>query len=92
MSESLWFILPEIGCGQIIVPLDIFADLFPVISNNENQFGEVREFGKWFEEIVKDGTSCDMYERLRGGESVGSESGAAARGRDNDFHQDSFLR
>ena len=91
VSESLWFILPEIRCREIVVPFDIFADLPPVVANDENQFGEVGQFKEWFEEMVKDGTPCDMYQCLRGSESVGSESVAAAGGRDNDFHSESFL-
>ena len=70
----------------------MFADLFPVVTNDENQFGEIGKFKEWFEEVVEDGTPCDMYERLRGSDSVGSESCAAPCGRDNDFHQGSFLR
>ena len=46
--------------GEIVVPIDIFADLFPVVPNDENQFGEIRNFIKRFEEIVKDGTSRNM--------------------------------
>ena len=92
MSKSLWFILPEIRCREIVVPLDIFADLLPMISNDKNYLGEVREVNERFEEIVEDGTSRDLYQRLRGSESVGSESCAAAGGRDNDLHPDSFLR
>ena len=60
MSKSLRGTLPEIGCGQIVVSLDIFADLPPVIANDENQFGEVRDFKERFKEIVKDGMSRDM--------------------------------
>ena len=91
MSESLLFILPNIGCWQTVVPLDIFADLFPVVTNDENQFGEIGKFKKRFEEVVEDGTPRDMDQRLRRSESVGAESCAAACGRDNDFHSDSFL-
>ena len=71
---------------------DIFVDLFPIVANDENQFGEIGKFKEWFEEIVEDRVSCDMYQCLRGGESVGSEPCAAPCGGDNDFHQDSFLR
>ena len=92
MSESFLFILPNIGCGQIVVPINIFADLFPIVPNDENQFREIGKFKKRFEEIVEDGTPRDMYERFRGSESVGSEARAAACGRDNNFHQGSFLR
>lgn len=92
MSESLWFILPNTGYGQIVVSINIFADLPPVIANDDNQFGEIGKSKERFEEVVKDGTPGDMYQCLRGSESVGSESGAAAGGRDNDLHPDSFLR
>ena len=86
MSKSLWFILPEIRCRQIVVPFDIFADLLPIVANNKNEFRKVGEFDERFEKIVEDGTACNMYECLRGSEGVRSESGAAARGRDNDLH------
>ena len=70
---------------------DIFVDLFPVVANDENQFGEIGKLKERFKEVVEDGMSRNMYERLRGGEGVGSEACAAACGRDNDFHSDSFL-
>ena len=72
--------------------INIFADLFPIVPNDENQFGEIGKFKKRFEEIVKDGTPRDMYECFRGSESVGPEACTAACGRDNNFHQGSFLR
>lgn len=92
MSKSLRLILPDIGCRQIVVPIDIFGDLLPLVANDKNYLREVGKFNERFKEIVEDGTPRDMYERLRGGERVGSESPATPRGRDNDFHQDSFLR
>ena len=70
---------------------DIFVDLFPVVANDENQFGEIGKLKERFEEVVEDGMSRNMDERLRGGEGVRSEACAAACGRDNDFHSDSFL-
>ena len=45
--------------GKIIVPIDIFADLRPVVANDENQPGEIRNFGEGFEKIVEDRTPCD---------------------------------
>ena len=45
--------------GEIVVPIDIFADLFPVVPNDENQFGEVRDFNERFEKIVEDRTPGD---------------------------------
>ena len=76
----------------MVVSFDIFADLLSVVANDENQFGEIGKSKERFEEVVEDGTPCDMYERLRGSDSVGPESCAAPCGRDNDFHQGSFLR
>ena len=70
---------------------DIFADLSPFVANDENQFGEIGKCKERFKEVVEDGTPRDMYECLRRSEGVRSESGATPRGRDNDFHQDSFL-
>ena len=86
MSKSLRVVLPEIRCWKIVVLFDVFADLLPVVANDENQFRKVRNFGERFKNVVEDRPSRNMYERLRGGKGVGSESGAAARGRDNDFH------
>ena len=60
MSESLLFVLPEIRRREIVVPFDIFADLFPVIADDENQFGEIGKIKERFEEIVEDGTPRDM--------------------------------
>ena len=70
---------------------DIFADLFPVVADDENQFRDVGQFKERFEEVVEDGTPGDMYERLRGGEGVRSEACAAPCGGNNDFHSESFL-
>lgn len=92
MSKSLRIILPEMGCGKIVVRFDMFTNLFSIIANDENQFGEIGKFKERFEEIVEDGTSRDMQQRLRGGEGVRSEACAAARGGDNDFHWDSSFR
>ena len=69
----------------------IFADLFPLVADDEDQFGEIGKFEERFEEVVEDGTARDMEERLRGRERVGSESPATPCGRDNDFHQGAFL-
>ena len=92
MSKPLRIVLPEISCRKIVVPFDMVADLFPIVANDENQLGEVRDFDEWFEEVVEDGTPRNMYERLRSRKGVGSQSRAAAGGRDNGFHWNCFLR
>ena len=90
MAKSLRFILPDVGCGQVVVPINIFSDLFPFVANDKNYFRQVGKFNERFEEIVEDGTPRDMYQCFREGERVRSESSAAPSGGDNNFHQGSF--